>query len=149
MYYNNDALETMPIPSINDNELLIKVQGQRYLRKRRNGMVPHQKAYHGCSDMKITGDIVKKEKNVTQYQVGDRVFVSHHVPTTPANTVKTNTHTLCHTLHTTNFYPGGFARTPQCPRNQRRVRRVSSSRCSVIMRGVLLSHSLCFTGEWR
>jgi L-iditol 2-dehydrogenase len=63
----------------------------------------------------ITGDIVEIGKNVKKYRIGDRVFVSHHVPCNTCRFCLNNQHTLCHTLHSTNFYPGGFAEYLRVP----------------------------------
>jgi L-iditol 2-dehydrogenase len=63
----------------------------------------------------ITGDIVEIGKNVRKYKIGDRVFVSHHVPCYTCKFCLNNQQTLCHTLHSTNFYPGGFAEYLRVP----------------------------------
>jgi L-iditol 2-dehydrogenase len=63
----------------------------------------------------ITGDIVEIGKNVKKYKSGDRIFVSHHVPCNACKFCLNNQHTLCHTLHSTNFYPGGFAEYLRVP----------------------------------
>jgi L-iditol 2-dehydrogenase len=55
-------------------------------------------------------------KNVTQYKVGDRVFVSHHVPCNQCRYCKRGNHTACQTLHTTNYFPGGFAQYIRVPK---------------------------------
>lgn len=116
MYYtNNDVrIEQMPIPQIGENELLVKVKAsgicgsdvmEWYRIKKAPKVLGHE----------ITGDIVEVGKNVKNYKVGDRVFVSHHVPCNTCRFCKNNQHTLCHTLHTTNFYPGGFAEYLRVP----------------------------------
>jgi len=56
-----------------------------------------------------TGIIEKTGEKVTRYNVGDRVFVSHHVPCNKCQYCLKGHHTACETLHTTNYYPGGFA----------------------------------------
>jgi L-iditol 2-dehydrogenase len=63
----------------------------------------------------ITGDIVEIGKNVKKYRIGDRVFVSHHVPCNTCRFCLNNQHTLCYTLHSTNFYPGGFVEYLRVP----------------------------------
>jgi len=110
MYYNNNdiRIEEMPIPEINDNELLVKVQSsgicgsdvmEWYRLKKAPRVLGHE----------IAGDIVKVGKNIKNYKIGDRIFVSHHVPCETCSYCLDNQHTLCNTLHSTNFYPGGFA----------------------------------------
>jgi L-iditol 2-dehydrogenase len=116
MYYrNNDVrIEELPIPTITENELLVKVKAsgicgsdvmEWYRIKKAPKVLGHE----------ITGDIVEVGKNVKKYKVGDRVFVSHHVPCNTCRFCKNNQQTLCHTLHTTNFYPGGFAEYLRIP----------------------------------
>jgi len=117
MYYNNSdvRIEEMSIPEINDNELLVKVQAsgicgsdvmEWYRIKKAPLVLGHE----------ITGDIVQVGKNVEKYKVGDRVFVSHHVPCNTCRYCLDNQHTLCDTLHSTNFYPGGFAEYLRVPK---------------------------------
>ncbi len=117
MYYNNNdvRIEEMPIPEINDNELLVKVQAsgicgsdviEWYRIKKAPRVLGHE----------IAGDIVEVGKNVKKYKVGDRVFVSHHVPCNDCRFCLNDQHTLCDTLHSTNFYPGGFAEYLKVPK---------------------------------
>ena len=116
MYYNNNdvRIEEMPVPSIGDNELLVKVKAsgicgsdvmEWYRIKKAPRILGHE----------ITGDIVEIGKNVKKYKIGDRVFVSHHVPCYTCRFCLNNQQTLCHTLHSTNFYPGGFAEYLRVP----------------------------------
>lgn len=116
MYYNNNdvRIEEMPVPSISDNEILVKVKAsgicgsdvmEWYRIKKAPRILGHE----------ITGDIVKIGKNVKKYKIGDRIFVSHHVPCYTCKFCLNNQQTLCHTLHTTNFYPGGFAEYLRVP----------------------------------
>jgi len=116
MYYsNNDVrIEEMPIPTISDDELLVKVHssgicGSDVMEWYRLKTAPRVLGHE------ITGDIVKVGKNVTNFTVGERVFVSHHVPCNTCQFCQNNQHTLCHTLHSTNFDPGGFAEYLRVP----------------------------------
>ncbi|MCJ7696791.1 MAG: zinc-dependent dehydrogenase [Thermoplasmata archaeon] len=116
MYYNNNdvRIEEMLVPSIGDNELLVKVKAsgicgsdvmEWYRIKKAPRILGHE----------ITGDIVEIGKNVKKYKIGDRVFVSHHVPCNTCRFCLNKQQTLCHTLHSTNFYPGGFAEYLRVP----------------------------------
>jgi L-iditol 2-dehydrogenase len=52
---------------------------------------------------------------VDQAKVGDRVFVSHHVPCGSCRYCLSGHETVCDTLRTTNFDPGGFAEFVRIP----------------------------------
>lgn len=116
MYYNNNdvRIEEQPIPTIGDHEILVKVIAsgicgsdvmEWYRIKKAPRVLGHE----------ITGDIVELGKNVDNYKIGDRVFVSHHVPCNICRFCLRDHQTLCHTLHSTNFYPGGFAEYLRVP----------------------------------
>jgi L-iditol 2-dehydrogenase len=117
MYYNNRdvRLEEMPIPQIGPDELLVKVVAsgicgsdvmEWYRIKKAPLVLGHE----------IAGEIVKVGEGVERYQVGDRVFVSHHIPCNTCRYCLNGQHTVCETLHTTNFDPGGFAEYLRVPR---------------------------------
>jgi L-iditol 2-dehydrogenase len=117
MYYNNNdvRIEEMPIPEIKDDELLVKVKacgicGSDVMEWYRLNKAPRVLGHE------MAGDIVKVGKNVKKLKVGDRVFVSHHVPCNKCNFCKNDQQTLCKTLHSTNFYPGGFAEYLKVPK---------------------------------
>ncbi len=62
-----------------------------------------------------TGEIVEVGEGVTRFKEGDRVFVSHHVPCNTCHYCLHGNHTVCNTLRTTNFDPGGFAEYVRVP----------------------------------
>jgi L-iditol 2-dehydrogenase len=64
----------------------------------------------------IAGEIVEVGGGVDQYKMGDRVFVSHHVPCNTCRYCLNGFHTLCDTLRSTNFDPGGFAEYLRVPK---------------------------------
>jgi len=117
MYYNNRdvRLEEMPTPQIGPGELLVKVMASgicgsdvmEWYRIRKAPLVLGHE---------IAGEIVEVGENVEQYRLGDRVFVSHHVPCNTCRYCLNGQHTVCETLHTTNFDPGGFAEYLRVPR---------------------------------
>jgi L-iditol 2-dehydrogenase len=116
MYYNNldVRIEEMDIPKINDNELLVKVIAsgicgsdvmEWYRIKKAPLVLGHE----------IAGIVIESGKNVKKFNVEDRVFVTHHVPCNTCRYCLNNEHTLCSTLHSTKFYPGGFAEYIRIP----------------------------------
>ena len=116
-YYNNKdvRLEEMPTPQIGENELLVKVIAsgvcgsdvmEWYRIKKAPLVLGHE----------IAGEIVEVGAKIDRFNVGDRVFVSHHVPCNCCRYCLNGQHTICDTLRTTNFDPGGFSeylRVPQ------------------------------------
>ncbi len=117
MYYNNRdvRLEEMPKPEIESGELLLKVMacgicGSDVLEWYRVPKAPRVLGHEA------TGEIVEIGEGVERYKVGDRVFVSHHVPCGKCRYCLSGHHTACETLHRTNYDPGGFAEYIRVPR---------------------------------
>lgn len=117
MYYNNRdvRLEEMPTPTIGTGELLVKVLAsgicgsdvmEWYRIKKAPRVLGHE----------IAGEIVEVGEGADQYKVGDRVFVSHHVPCNTCYYCLNGHHTVCDTLRSTNFDPGGFAEFIRVPK---------------------------------
>jgi L-iditol 2-dehydrogenase len=117
VYYNNHdvRIEEMPVPEIGEDEVLLKVMasgicGSDVIEWYRVPKAPRVLGHEA------TGIISKVGGKVTSVKVGDRVFVSHHVPCNQCRYCQRGNHTACHTLHTTNYYPGGFAQYIQVPK---------------------------------
>ena len=116
MYYsnNNVRVQKISVPSIADNEILVKVNAsgicgsdvmEWYRIKNAPRVLGHE----------IAGEVIKIGKNVEKFNLGDRVFVTHHVPCYTCRYCYNQDYTLCHTLHSTQFYPGGFAEYLRVP----------------------------------
>ena len=116
MYYNNSdvRLEEIPTPQVGPGELLVKVLAsgicgsdvmEWYRIKKSPRVLGHEMA----------GEIIKIGSGVDRYKVGERVFVSHHVPCNTCRYCLNGYHTLCDTLRSTNFDPGGFAEYLRVP----------------------------------
>jgi L-iditol 2-dehydrogenase len=63
----------------------------------------------------MTGEIAEVGRNVKNYKVGERVFVSHHVPCNTCRYCLSGNHTVCQTLQATNYDPGGFSEYIRVP----------------------------------
>lgn len=116
MYYNNSdvRLEELPKPKIGPGEILVRAMAcgicgsdvmEWYRIKKAPRVLGHE----------MTGEFVEIGAGVKNYKVGDRAFVSHHVPCNICRYCLTGFHTACETLHTTNFDPGGFAEYVRVP----------------------------------
>ena len=116
VYYNNHdvRIQEMPIPKIGEDEALLKVMasgicGSDVIEWYRVPKAPIVLGHEA------TGVIDKVGSKVKGVKVGDRVFVSHHVPCNHCRYCKRGYHTACHTLHTTNYFPGGFSQYIRIP----------------------------------
>jgi L-iditol 2-dehydrogenase len=116
VYYNNAdvRIEERPIPAIGPGETLVRIHasgicGSDVLEWYR---VPKAPIVLGHE---VAGEVVAVGDGVTCVAPGDRVVVSHHVPDNTCRYCLAGNHTACHTLHTTNFDPGGFAQYVRVP----------------------------------
>ncbi len=113
-YHNNDIrLEERPTPKIGAGEILVKVRasgicGTDVMEWYRLPKAPRILGHE------IAGEII--ESKSPKYGVGQRVFVSHHVPCNDCKFCRDDNQTACDTLHSGNYDPGGyseFVRVPQ------------------------------------
>jgi len=63
----------------------------------------------------IAGDVVAVGEGVTEFQPGDRVTATHHVPCGRCEYCQRGQHTLCSLIGNTKYYPGGFAEYVRVP----------------------------------
>ena len=110
MYYRNSdvRVEQFPVPAIGDDELLLKVMssgicGSDVMEWYRVKSAPKVLGHE------VAGIVEQVGRNVSRFAAGQRVFVTHHVPCNSCHYCLSGEHTACHTLHTTNFFPGGLA----------------------------------------
>jgi len=116
MYYSNSdvRVEELPRPEIGPGEILIRIRAsgicgsdvmEWYRIKKAPLVLGHE----------VTGDIAEVGEGVEGFGVGQRVFVTHHVPCNTCHYCLHGHQTACDTLHSTKFYPGGFAEYVRAP----------------------------------
>lgn len=116
MYYNNKdvRIQQQPIPSLLDGEILVRIMAsglcgsdvmEWYRIKKAPLVLGHE----------ISGIVEQVGNDVECFKAGDRVFVTHHVPCNTCRYCSHDDHTNCHLLHSTTFYPGGFAEYVRVP----------------------------------
>ena len=114
VYYNNNdiRIEERPKPQIKNGEVLVKVKAsgicgtdlmEWYRIKKAPRVLGHE----------MTGNILESRSN--KFKVGQRVFVSHHVPCNECKHCLSGNHTACETLHKGNYDPGGFSEYVRIP----------------------------------
>jgi L-iditol 2-dehydrogenase len=116
VYYSQKdiRIEEMPTPEMGEEEVLVEMRAcgicgsdlmEWYLKTRAPLVLGHEPA----------GVIAKKGSRVKGFDVGDRVFVHHHVACLACHYCKRGDYTLCEQFHETNIKPGGFAEYFQVP----------------------------------
>ena len=128
-YYNNHdvRVEEIPVPSIGEDEALLKVMasgicGSDVLEWYRVPKAPRVLGHEA------TGVISKVGSKVKNVKVGDRVFVSHHVPCNTMPILPTRKpHSLPHTAHN-QLLPRRLCTVHPNPKNQRRMRHLQATR---------------------
>lgn len=109
VYYNQHDIrvETMPRPKINQKEVLVEMNAcgicgsdlmEWYVDPRAPLVLGHEP----------TGTISEIGDEVDSFEVGDRVFVHHHVACFTCHYCLHGDYTLCDQFHKTNIEPGGF-----------------------------------------
>lgn len=116
VYYRNSdvRLEERPRPEIGPGELLIRVEasgicGTDVLEWYRIHRAPLILGHE------IAGTVAEVGPGIPEFSVGDRVAAAHHVPCQTCNYCLSGHATVCDTLRTTNFDPGGFAEYLRLP----------------------------------
>jgi L-iditol 2-dehydrogenase len=116
VYYNNNdvRIEDLERPIPGTGEILIKVHAsgicgsdvmEWYRIKKAPLVLGHE----------IAGVVEEVGGGVESFKVGDRVTAAHHVPCNECRYCKRGAHSVCETLRTTTFYPGGFAEFVRVP----------------------------------
>ncbi|MCX9080816.1 MAG: alcohol dehydrogenase catalytic domain-containing protein [Candidatus Methanoperedens sp.] len=114
VYYNNNdiRIEERLEPEIKNGEILVKVKAsgicgtdlmEWYRIKKAPRVLGHE----------MTGEIIKSRSDT--FKVGQRVFISHHVPCGECKYCLSGNHTACETLHKGNYDPGGFSEFVRVP----------------------------------
>ena len=116
MYYSNDDVRIvdLPKPKIVAGEILVKVRasgicGSDVMEWYRKPKAPLVLGHE------IAAEVVEVGAGVDAVKRGERVFVSHHVPCGQCRYCLAGHETVCDTLRTTNFDPGGFAEFVRVP----------------------------------
>lgn len=114
-YYNNRdiRLEELPKPTIGAGEILLKVCASGICGTDVMEWYRIQKAPRILGH-EITGEIVESKSE--KYKVGQRAFVSHHVPCNRCPYCLEGNHTACETLRDGNYDPGGYSEFVRVPK---------------------------------
>ena len=116
MYYSvrDIRIEEMPVPTIGPGEMLVRVRasgicGSDVMEWYRSRSAPLVLGHE------IAGEVAAVDDGVQPFRVGDRVFVTHHVPCGECRYCRQGHASVCDTLRRTHFHPGGFAEYVRVP----------------------------------
>ncbi|MDH7564844.1 MAG: zinc-dependent dehydrogenase, partial [Candidatus Bathyarchaeota archaeon] len=116
MYYSQQdiRIEETQTPKIGEDEVLVKMKAcgicgsdlmEWYLKTRAPLVLGHEPA----------GIIIEKGAAAYGFEIGDRVFVHHHVACQECDYCMRGDYTMCSQFHETNIKPGGFAQYFKVP----------------------------------
>jgi len=116
VYYSNRdvRLEERPAPAPADGEMLLRVEASgicgsdvmEWYRIRKAPLVLGHE---------VAGTVTQLGSAVRGFRTGERVVATHHVPCNTCRYCLTNRHSVCETLRTSHFDPGGFAELIRLP----------------------------------
>ncbi len=116
MYYANDDVRTeeMYRPEAGPDEVVMRVMssglcGSDVMQWYRRDKVPLVLGHE------VAGEVVEVGGDVCTLSPGDRIVAAHHVPCGECMYCKDGHESVCDTLRTTNFHPGGFAQYLKLP----------------------------------
>jgi L-iditol 2-dehydrogenase len=116
VYYSNSdiRLEQRPRPSIGPGEILMRIRasgicGSDLMEWYRKPKAPLVLGHEVAGTVEETGE------GVDRFAAGDRIVTTHHVPCNSCRYCLTDRHSVCPTLHSTHFDPGGFAEFVRLP----------------------------------
>ncbi len=106
--FDDIRIERRPVPAIGRREMLVKVAAcgvcsgdvmEWYIRAKAPLVLGHEPA----------GTVVQVGAGVTDFAVGDRVFLHHHAPCFVCERCRSGLYTLCATWKKSHLDPGGMA----------------------------------------
>jgi len=116
VYYSNSDVrpEERPRPTIGPGELLMRIRasgicGSDLMEWYRKPKAPIVLGHE------VAGVVEEVGEGVEAFAVGDRIVTTHHVPCNRCRYCLTDRHSVCPTLHSTTFDPGGFAEYVRLP----------------------------------
>ncbi|MEM3677728.1 MAG: zinc-dependent dehydrogenase [Candidatus Bathyarchaeia archaeon] len=101
-------VDEVPVPEVSSGEILVRMKACGVcgtdVEKMHGKFITPPRLGH-----EVTGEVVEVGDKVENVQVGDRVFVHHHVPCYKCHYCRHGDYTMCKEFPETNLDPCGFA----------------------------------------
>ncbi|MEM3109031.1 MAG: zinc-dependent dehydrogenase, partial [Candidatus Bathyarchaeia archaeon] len=101
-------VDEVPVPEVSSGEILVRMKACGVcgtdVEKMHGKFITPPRLGH-----EVTGEVVEVGDKVEDVQVGDRVFVHHHVPCYKCHYCRHGDYTMCKEFPETNLDPCGFA----------------------------------------
>ena len=117
VYYSNSdiRIEELDVPQIEEGELLMRVEssgvcGSDLMEWYRLPKAPLVLGHE------VAGEVVETGKDVNGFKKGDRIVTTHHVPCDNCFYCLSDRHTVCPSIKSTFFDPGGFSEYLRIPK---------------------------------
>lgn len=116
IYYSYDdiRIENRSIPSITNSELLLQVHGCGLCGSDILKIV-QQAPPPVVLGHELTGTIIERGKDISNFEVGQRVIVAHHVPCGECHYCRHGNYSMCAAFKASNIDPCGFAEYIRVP----------------------------------
>jgi L-iditol 2-dehydrogenase len=109
--YGGEAIriEELTLPSPGRGQLVLRVHACGLCGSDLAKMFQNKLAAPTVLGHEIAGEVVRVGADVSQFQVGDRVVVAHHVPCYGCHYCRHGHYSMCRSFKQSNLIPGGFA----------------------------------------
>jgi L-iditol 2-dehydrogenase len=102
-------IEELSLPPLGRGELVVRVRACGLCGSDLAKMFQQKLPTPTVLGHEIAGEVVQVGADISQFQVGDRVVVAHHVPCYGCHYCRHGNYSMCRSFKQSNLIPGGFA----------------------------------------
>jgi L-iditol 2-dehydrogenase len=102
-------IEELALPALGRGELVVRVRACGLCGSDLTKMFQQKLQAPTVLGHEIAGEVVRVGADVSQFHIGDRVVVAHHVPCYGCHYCRHGNYSMCRSFKQSNLIPGGFA----------------------------------------